>query len=322
MTTSRPSRSMEPDSTFSHCASVPPADGPTATAALTPTRCADWCAAWSTTEHAQTTADPRPPAARRISPSRSTTCSGGRSRPPSSTSGTTSRTGRGQRSGPDPDPDHSTARARRNDAERGPRSRMNPTEQSSEMDVWTVDARTGQQSGPVATNASDADVNRAAQTAVEAWPALKAAGLDGRARLLRDMADQLEKDGDAIIDAADRETALGPVRLRGELGRTAYPLRLQADVRADGGYLDLTIDHPNPAAIPAPTPDLPRMMVPIGPVGVFSASNFPLAFSVPAGDTASAIAAASPVLGQAHPPHPLTSELALAALRPPPAAAE
>jgi NADP-dependent aldehyde dehydrogenase len=92
-------------------------------------------------------------------------------------------------------------------------------------------------------------------------------------------------------------------------------LRLFAQVLEDGGYLELTIDHPDPDAVPAPRPDLRRMLVPVGPVAVFSASNFPLAFSVPGGDTASAIAAGCPVVVKAHSGHPYTSQLCAAALR-------
>jgi NADP-dependent aldehyde dehydrogenase len=86
-------------------------------------------------------------------------------------------------------------------------------------------------------------------------------------------------------------------------------------VLADGGYLEVIIDHPDPDAVPTPRPDLRRMLVPVGVVGVFSASNFPLAFSVAGGDTASALAAGCPVVVKAHSGHPYTSELTAAALR-------
>ncbi len=177
------------------------------------------------------------------------------------------------------------------------------------------DARTGEEFEVVAAAASDADVDAAAGRAAEVAPALVEAGLVGRARLLRAMAEMLEDDGDAIVAAADRETALGTARLTGELARSAYQLRLFVEVLEDGGYLELTIDHADASAVPAPRPDLRRMLVPVGPVGVFAASNFPLAFSVPGGDTASAIAAGCPVVVKAHPGHPYTSELCAAALR-------
>jgi NADP-dependent aldehyde dehydrogenase len=129
------------------------------------------------------------------------------------------------------------------------------------------------------------------------------------------MADAIGADGDAIVAAADRESALGETRLRGELARTTYQLRLFGEVLDDGAHLEITIDHPDPNAIPAPRPDLRRMLIPVGPVAVFSASNFPLAFSVAGGDTASAIAAGCPVVVKAHSGHPYTSELVAAAVR-------
>jgi NADP-dependent aldehyde dehydrogenase len=182
-------------------------------------------------------------------------------------------------------------------------------------DVWSIDARTGGQLAVVAREATTADVAAAVQGAAAATPALAEAGLAGRAALLRAMADEIEKDGDAIVAAADQETALGEGRLRGELARSAFQFRLFAEVLADGGYLELTIDHADPRAVPIPRPDLRRMLVPVGPVAVFAASNFPLAFSVPGGDTASAIAAGCPVVIKAHEGHPHTSELCAAALR-------
>jgi NADP-dependent aldehyde dehydrogenase len=185
----------------------------------------------------------------------------------------------------------------------------------SELNVWSLDARTGEKVELVAHAASTAEVDEVVTAAAAAGPALVAAGLAGRAALLGAMADEIEKDGTAIVAAADRESALGETRLRGELARSAYQLRLFAEVLTDGGYLEVTIDHPDPNAIPAPRPDLRRMLVPVGPVGVFSASNFPLAFSVPGGDTASALAAGCPVVVKAHSGHPYTSELCAAALR-------
>jgi NADP-dependent aldehyde dehydrogenase len=183
------------------------------------------------------------------------------------------------------------------------------------MNVLSVDARTGESAELDLTQASTEQVDTAVRAAAGTAPALAAAGIPGRARLLRAMADEVDRDGDAIVAAADRETALGEVRLRGELARTTYQLRLFAEVLDDGGYLEITIDHADPGAVPAPRPDLRRMMLPIGPVGVFSASNFPLAFSVAGGDTASALAAGCPVVVKANPGHPRTSDLTGTALR-------
>ncbi len=135
-----------------------------------------------------------------------------------------------------------------------------------------------------------------------------------RAALLRRAAELLDEAGEAVIEAADAETALGPGRLTGELGRTTYQLRAFADLVEDGAFLDVRIDHADPARTP-PRPDLRRYKIPLGPVAVYSASNFPLAFSVPGGDTASALAAGCPVVVKAHPDHPATSELCAALLR-------
>ncbi|GAA3563582.1 aldehyde dehydrogenase (NADP(+)) [Amycolatopsis ultiminotia] len=134
-----------------------------------------------------------------------------------------------------------------------------------------------------------------------------------RADLLEAMAAELDADADAIVADADRETSLGEPRLRGELNRTAYQLRLFAEAVRDGGYLEATIDHAGDTPM-GPRPDLRRLLVPLGPVAVFGASNFPLAFSVPGGDTAAALAAGCPVVIKAHPAHPDTSRRCFDAL--------
>ena len=117
-----------------------------------------------------------------------------------------------------------------------------------------------------------------------------------------------------LVAAADAETALGVPRLAGELARVAYQFRFFADIVDDGEFLGVVIDPPDPSAVP-PRPALRRWKVPIGTVAVFAASNFPFAFSVPGGDTASAVAAGCPVVVKAHPDHPETSELAAETMR-------
>ncbi|UCM87209.1 aldehyde dehydrogenase (NADP(+)) [Streptomyces marincola] len=178
--------------------------------------------------------------------------------------------------------------------------------------VWSVDPRTGNQREQVATEATAADVD----AAVRAGEAARAALADREARiaLLRAAADELEADGERIIAAADAETALGETRLTGELARTTGQLRAFAREIEDGAYLGVIIDHADTSLTP-PRPDLRRYRIPLGVVAVYAASNFPLAFSVPGGDTASALAAGCPVVVKAHPDHPATSELAGAALR-------
>ncbi|GAB2603579.1 aldehyde dehydrogenase (NADP(+)) [Streptomyces capparidis] len=165
----------------------------------------------------------------------------------------------------------------------------------------------------MATEAGTAEVDAAVRAAADALPAL--ADPAARVRLLRAAADALDAAAEEVTAAADAETALGPARLTGELARTTYQLRSFADIVEEGAYLDVVIDHADPQAKPVPRPDLRRYKVPLGVVAVFSASNFPLAFSVPGGDTASALAAGCPVVVKAHPDHPGTSELAARLLR-------
>jgi NADP-dependent aldehyde dehydrogenase len=132
--------------------------------------------------------------------------------------------------------------------------------------------------------------------------------------MLRAMADALEAVREELVATADRESALGLPRLNGELTRTTFQLRFFAEVIEDGGYLEAVIDHAGDTPM-GPRPDLRRLLRPIGPVAVFGASNFPFAFSVPGGDTASALAAGCPVVVKAHEAHPETSALCASALR-------
>ncbi|WP_226961465.1 MULTISPECIES: aldehyde dehydrogenase (NADP(+)) [Streptomyces] len=178
--------------------------------------------------------------------------------------------------------------------------------------VWSVDPRTGNQRERVAAEATAGEVDGA----VRAAHAVRGALADRQVRiaLLRAAADELTADGARIIATADAETALGEARLTGELGRTTGQLRAFAAEIEDGGYLDVIIDRADDSLTP-PRPDLRRYKIPVGVVAVYAASNFPLAFSVPGGDTASALAAGNPVVVKAHPDHPATSELAGAALR-------
>ncbi|RAG87139.1 aldehyde dehydrogenase (NADP(+)) [Streptacidiphilus pinicola] len=184
--------------------------------------------------------------------------------------------------------------------------------------VWSVDPRTGERRGnePVAVVSGPAAVDAAVRAAHAALPAL--ADRARRAALLRAAAERLHAAGPELVAAADAETALGAPRLTGELARTVFQLRYFAglvdDAAGPGGFLDVRRDSADPALAP-PRPDLYRVKVPLGVVGVFAASNFPFAFSVPGGDTASALAAGCPVVVKAHPDHPETSERAVAALR-------
>ncbi|MEU1404755.1 aldehyde dehydrogenase (NADP(+)) [Streptomyces sp. NPDC005728] len=178
--------------------------------------------------------------------------------------------------------------------------------------VWSVDPRTGKQREQVAVEATALEVDAAVRAAHAVRGAL--ADRTVRSAFLRSAAAGLEAAKDGLIETADAETALGPVRLTGELARTAYQLRAFAGIVDEGAFLDVVINHPDDTATP-PIPDLRRYKVPLGVVAVYSASNFPFAFSVAGGDTASALAAGCPVVVKAHPDHPGLSELVAKVLR-------
>ncbi|MFB0618950.1 aldehyde dehydrogenase (NADP(+)) [Streptomyces sp. AGS-58] len=178
--------------------------------------------------------------------------------------------------------------------------------------VWSVDPRTGKQREQVAVEATAQEVDAAVRAAGAAHGALADRAV--RAAFLRSAAEGLEAAGEALVGTADAETALGPARLTGELARTAYQLRAFAGIVDEGAFLDVIINHPDDTATP-PVPDLRRYKVPLGVVAVYSASNFPFAFSVAGGDTASALAAGCPVVVKAHPDHPALSELVAGVLR-------
>ncbi len=163
---------------------------------------------------------------------------------------------------------------------------------------------------PDTTHPNDRALSVAEATGIAgaAAPAVVQAPPTERAGWLRAVADALDARKDDLAAVADDETALGLPRLTGEVGRTTGQLRLFADVLIEGSCFEVAIDHADPGATP-PRPELRRVLQALGPVAVFSASNFPFAFSVAGGDTASALAAGCPVVVKAHPGHPRTSEL-------------
>lgn len=135
-----------------------------------------------------------------------------------------------------------------------------------------------------------------------------------RATFLRAIAHEIESLGDVLIDTASRESRLPAARIIGERGRTTSQLRMFADLLDEGSWVDARIDTAIPDRTPIPKPDIRKMMIPLGPVVVFGASNFPLAFSTAGGDTASALAAGCPVIVKAHPAHQDTSALVAKAI--------
>ncbi len=162
---------------------------------------------------------------------------------------------------------------------------------------------------PVFISATLVDVDRAAQLAAAAAPVWAALSGAERNRFLRLVADKLVQHTAVLAARATQETAIPLARCESEIGRTAGPLRLYGEAAERGDWLDARIETAIPDRKPLPKPDHRSLMRPLGPVVVFGASNFPFAYSVAGGDTASAFAAGCPVIVKAHPAHPGTSEL-------------
>lgn len=172
-----------------------------------------------------------------------------------------------------------------------------------------VNPATGQKMEPVFYSATEEQIDEAVELARASFFAFS--GTTGRERgtFLRRIAAGLTEQGAAIVERANLETGLPLPRLQGELARTTNQLALFAEVVEEGSWVDARIDEADPARKPLPKPDVRSMSRALGPAAVFGASNFPLAFSVAGGDTASALAAGCPVVVKAHPAHPGTSEL-------------
>jgi acyl-CoA reductase-like NAD-dependent aldehyde dehydrogenase len=167
-----------------------------------------------------------------------------------------------------------------------------------------IDPRTGGRGATGFHEATPDEIASACAAAAEVAPVLARTEPAKIAALLHAIADGLESAGEDLIALADSESALGETRLAGERARTTGQLRAFAELVESGRHLEPVVDEATEAR-----PDVRRMLVPIGPVAVFGASNFPLAFSVPGGDTASALGAGCPVVAKGHPSHPGTSEL-------------
>jgi NADP-dependent aldehyde dehydrogenase len=161
---------------------------------------------------------------------------------------------------------------------------------------------------------SAADVDAAVRAAEDAFASFGWSSRSARAELLRKIADEIDARGAEITEIGTQETGLPAARLEGERGRTTGQLRLFADHIEAGDYLDLRHDPALPDRAPLPRPDLKMIQRPIGPVAVFGASNFPLAFSTAGGDTAAALAAGCPVVVKGHPAHPGTAEIVAQAI--------
>lgn len=177
-----------------------------------------------------------------------------------------------------------------------------------------VDPATGRKLEPALSKATPEQVEQAVKAAAAAAVEFKRAPLSQRAEFLRACAEEIMALGESLVKRAMAETGLPQARIEGERARTCGQLNMFADVVLAGDFLDVRIDTALPDRQPLPRPDLRYMNQPIGPVVVFGASNFPLAFSVAGGDTASAFAAGCPVLVKGHSSHPGTSELVAQAL--------
>ena len=147
-----------------------------------------------------------------------------------------------------------------------------------------------------------------------AFHAFRALDPQPRARFLETIAERIMALGDELLERGHAESGLPLARLTGERGRTMGQLRLFADELRQGGWLGIRIDPALPERKPLPRSDLRQRKVPLGPVVVFGASNFPLAFSVAGGDTAAALAAGCPVIVKGHSAHPGTSDLVAQAI--------
>lgn len=164
-------------------------------------------------------------------------------------------------------------------------------------------------------DASTGGIDRVCAAAGEVAPAFAVLAPERRAALLEAIADGLGAASERLLARAHLETGLPHARLQAECGRTQAQLRQMAALVREGSWVDARIDTAQPGRAPAPRPDLRRLLRGVGPVAVFGASNFPLAYSVVGGDTASALAAGCPVVVKAHPAHPGTSDLSAEVIR-------
>lgn len=166
----------------------------------------------------------------------------------------------------------------------------------------------------VFTEATSDEINEAVQLASEAFKTLRTISGQQKAKFLNAIADEILALDDTLIQTYCSETGLPEGRAKGERGRTIGQLRMFAELVADGAWVEATIDTAQPKRQPMPKSDLRKMLIPLGPVVVFGASNFPLAYSTAGGDTAAAFAAGCPVIVKSHPMHAGTGELVASAI--------
>ena len=175
--------------------------------------------------------------------------------------------------------------------------------------IHSYSATTGEAHAQAFFTATEQEIDAAVEAAVQAYPLFRALSAEVRATFLDAIAQEIDALGDDFIAEVSRETALPAARLQGERSRTSNQMRLFAKVLRRGDFYGARIDTALPERQPLPRPDVRQYKIGIGPVAVFGASNFPLAFSVAGGDTAAALAAGCPVVVKAHSGHMVTSEL-------------
>lgn len=182
------------------------------------------------------------------------------------------------------------------------------------QEVRAFDPAAGRPLEPVYQHGDSSHVDAACAAAADAFATYRASTSEQRAQFLETIAANIEAISETLIARTVAESGLPQARITGEVGRTTGQLRLFASVLREGSWNGARIDTAQPDRTPLPRPDLRQRFIPLGPVAVFSASNFPLAFSVAGGDTASALAAGCPVVVKGHDAHPGTSELVARAI--------
>lgn len=177
------------------------------------------------------------------------------------------------------------------------------------MEFHAINPKSGEKLEGVFKNATENEIHTVVENAEKAFVQYRKVGSNQKADFLDQIATEINNLGDDLIQRCHLETMLPEGRLIGERGRTMNQLRLFAEILREGSWVDARIDTALPDRQPIPRPDLRHMLKPLGPVAVFGASNFPLAFSAAGGDTASALAAGCSVVVKGHPAHPGTTEL-------------
>jgi alpha-ketoglutaric semialdehyde dehydrogenase len=179
----------------------------------------------------------------------------------------------------------------------------------------SVNPATGEALDPIFFKATEGEVNLACEKAAQAFQLYRKKSGTDKAGFIEAIADEIKRLGDQLVETCCQETALPKARVEGERNRTTNQLLMFASMLREGSWLDARIETADPLRSPVPKPDIRYLHIGLGPVVVFGASNFPLAFSVAGGDTASALAAGCPVIVKAHSAHPATAELVAKAIR-------